>query len=423
MIRRFRKYLVSLTMALLIAATVSAQDIVELSFAWTEDGVDSAVMRDLLDRFEAENADIRIHLDLQAESAIQERIASGQAPDMARLSDVAAARGAYLDLRALLDDPALLEENFHPAIFDALRGGSDDAGLYGFADQVSLTAPYINISAFEEAGVALPSDVMDEPSLDDWLAALKEVAEATGIPYLLSVDNRDHRLLGPAMRMGAVFLDGDGNLNMPDDEGLRRLLGLLKGLLEEGSLPEDTLLGTGRSEGYFVGGEALMYICASGKTESVTGQIGAAFDWVIAPNPHGAAGNTGFASLSAVVAFAGTEHPQAVARVIEYLLQPAVYAEYSARTLTVPAHLAVIEAGVAYASDDETVDAALNAFARGVPDLQDQAILFDVHPLASAYYEASNASLQPYFAGDLTLDEALAALRASLDQAAADMSG
>ncbi len=422
MIRRFAKYLVSVTMALFIAAGVTAQEVVELSFAWTEDGVDSAVMRDLLDRFEAENVDIRIRLDVRAESAIQERIASGQAPDMARLSDVAAARGAYLDLRALLDDPAMLEDNFHPAIFDALRGGSDDEGLYGFADQLSVTAPYINISAFEGAGVALPSDVMEEPSLDDWLVALDEVAGATGIPYLLSVDNRDHRLLGPAMRMGAVFLDDDGNLNLPDDEGLRSFLELLKGLLDEGSVPEDTLLGAGRSEGYFARGDALMYICASGKAESVAQQIGDGFDWVIAPNPHGAAGNTGFASLSAVVAFASTEHPQAAARVIEYMLQPEVYAEYAARTLTVPAHLSVIEAGVAYDIDDETVDAALKAFARGVPDLQDQAILFDIHPLASAYYEASNASLQAYFAGDLTLDGAMGALRASLDEAE-DMSG
>ncbi|MCY4070411.1 MAG: ABC transporter substrate-binding protein [Chloroflexi bacterium] len=422
MIRKFVKYLFSMTMALCIAATVSAQDIVELSFAWTEDGVDSAVMRDLLDRFQAANPDIAISLDVQAASAIQEAIESGQAPDMARLTDVAAFRGAYLDLRALLDDPAMLEENFHPAILDALRGGSDDAGLYGFADQLSLTAPYINISAFEVAGVALPSDVMEEPSLDDWLAALEEVAGATGIPYLLSIDNRDHRLLGPAMRMGAVFLDADGNLNLPDDSGLRSFLGLLKGLMDEGKVPGDVLLGTGRSESYFVRGDALMYICASGKAESVAEQIGESFDWIIAPNPHGAAGNTGFASLSAVVAFAGTQHPQAVARVMEYLLQPALYAEYSARTLTIPAHLAVIEAAVAYAGDDDTVKAALQAFAHGLPDLQDQAILFDLHPLASAYYEASNASLQPYFAGDLMLDEALAALHARLDEAA-DMSG
>lgn len=417
MMRRVGKYFLPAMMALCFAAALSAQGVVEVTFAWSDDGVDSAVMRDLLDRFEAENLDIRVRLTVQPESAIREGIESGHGPDLARLSDVAAFRGAFLDLRSLLTDPALLEDNFHPAFLGALRGGSDDTGLYGFADQISLTAPYINISAFEEAGVDLPSAVMEEPSLDDWLSALEAVAEATGIPYLLSVDNRDHRLIGPAMRMGAVFLDGDGDLSLPDDGGLRDFLGLIKSLLDEGKVPEDVLLGTGRSESYFVRGEALMYICASGKVESVAQQIGAGFEWVIAPNPHGAAGNTGFASLSAVVAFAQSEHPQAAARVIEYLLQPAVYAEYSARTLTIPAHLAVIESGVAYASDSETVRAALGAFARGVADLQDQAILFDLHPLASTYYDASNASLQPYFAGELTLDEALAALHARLDEA------
>ena len=422
MFRKLVKYFLAAMMALFLAAALSAQGVVELDFAWAGDGVDGAVMRDLLDRFEAENPDIRVRLSLQPESAIREGIEAGRGPDLARLSDVAAFRGAYLDLRALLDDPAMLEDNFHPAILAALREGSDDDGLYGFADQISLTAPYINMSAFEEAGVDLPNAVMEEPSLDDWLSALEDVAEASGIQYLLSVDNRDHRLIGPAMRMGAVFLDVDGNLSLPDDGGLRSFLGLLKDLMDDGQVPEDVLLGTGRSEDYFVRGDALMYICASGKVESVAQRIGAGFEWVIAPNPHGAAGNTGFASLNAVVAFAHSEHPQAVARVIEYLLQPAVYGEYSARTLTIPAHLAVLATGVAYDTDDETVQAALSAFARGVADLQDQAILFDAHPLASGYYEASNASLQPYFAGELTLDEALSALHARLDEAAV-MSG
>ena len=59
----------------------------------------------------------------------------------------------------------------------------------------------------------------------------------------------------------------------------------------------------------------------------------------------------------------------------------------------------------------------MNAFAREVPKLQDQAIALDQHPLAAVYYEASNRNLRAYFASELTLDEALANVKARLVEA------
>ena len=45
----------------------------------------------------------------------------------------------------------------------------------------------------------------------------------------------------------------------------------------------------------------------------------------------------------------------------------------------------------------------------------------NLHPLAFAYYDASNTRLAQYFAGELTLDEAMARLQSDLDEAAANM--
>ncbi len=234
---------------------------------------------------------------------------------------------------------------------------------------------------------------------------------------MLAVDNKDHRLVGPAMSLGARYFDEDGALTLAADVGLRAFLQILNQLMELDRTPADTLLGTGKSQDYFVRGETVMYICGSWKVEEVAAQVGDDFEWAVVPNPAGPMGGTGVAKWTALAAFADTKQPAAVAKVFDYLSQPAVVAEFSARTLTIPAQLEVAASTIDYDTDDAAIDAALNAFAREAPKLQEQAIALDLHPLAAVYYEASNTNLRAYFSGELTLDEALAGLQARLGEA------
>ena len=134
------------------------------------------------------------------------------------------------------------------------------------------------------------------------------------------------------------------------------------------------------------------------------------------PNPAGPAGGTGVALATWLVTInAYGRSLQAVAKVFEYLLDADVSAEFAARTFTIPAREDLAAGGIDYQTDNETVAAALNGFAREAPNLQDQAIALDLNSLAPVYYEASNTYLRQYFAGELTLDDALAGLRAQLD--------
>lgn len=51
-----------------------AADPVELRFIWYDDGEEGAVMRDLLDRFEADNPDIKVVMDIVAYKTILEQL-------------------------------------------------------------------------------------------------------------------------------------------------------------------------------------------------------------------------------------------------------------------------------------------------------------------------------------------------------------
>lgn len=416
---------------LLVLATsllpAAAQDTVEIRFTWYSDGIEGTVMRDLLDRFEEANPDIRVVLDEVPYATVRDnlrvQVEAGEAPDMARITDFAGMAGYYLDLRPLLEDPSLLEDNFNPAVLNAFRTGPDDNGLYGFPDQLSVTAPFINRTLFEQAGVDVPSDVMDKPTWEDWFAALEEVAAATGVQYAFAIDNKGHRFAGPAMSMGATFFDEEGNFDLQDDEGYRAFAMMLKDLMDRNLTPREIWLGSGQyasAHEYFVNVETVMYFSGSWQIGNFANAIGDAFDWEVVPNPYGPGGSTGVAGGAGIVGYNQTRHPEAVARIMEYILQPEVYAEYSSRSLLIPAHEAVIAMGIEFDTEDSAVAAALTAFANEVPKFQDQAVALNPHPLAFAYYDASNTRLAQYFAGELTLDEAMQRLQEQLDEAAAN---
>ena len=411
-----RLSLVLLVAILLASAGLSAaQDTVTLRFLCFQDGNECEVYDDLLARSEGYSS-ISVEIDVVAEAEIVERLLAAMEADepydIARTADFAALHGHFLDLRPWLGNE--LDTHFRYDYFGALRTDwhSDAKELHGFPDALDMVAPFVNVSLFEDAGVTLPAA---GASWEEWLAALDEVVEATDAAYVLSVDNKDHRLVGPAMSLGAQYFDADGKLTLPDADGLREFLLILHGLMDDGKTPADTLLGTGKSQEYFVRGETVMYICGSWKAEEVAAQVGDDFDWAIVPNPAGPAGGTGVALATWLVTINHTDEPEAVAKVFEYLLDADVSAEFAARTFTIPAREDLAAGGIDYQTDNETVAAALNAFAREVPNLQDQAIALDLNSLAPVYYEASNTYLRQYFAGELTLDEALAGLRAQLD--------
>jgi alpha-1,4-digalacturonate transport system substrate-binding protein len=405
-------------------APALAQDPVELRFMWYSDGVEGDVMRDLLDQFEAENPGITVVLDVVPYATVRDNlqtiVEAGEAPDMARITNFGGMAGFYLDLRPLMDDPSMLEDNFPAAVLDAFRVDDMDDGLYGFPDQLSVTAPFVNLTLFEQAGIEVPGE---GATWEEWTEAVKAVSEATGTDYAVAIDNKGHRFAGPAMSMGATFFDEEGNFDLSDDEGYRAFAEIVKSWHDEGIIPREVWLGSGgqytAADVYFTNAQVPFYFSGSWQIGRFNNEIGDSFDWAVVPNPTGPGGSTGVAGGAGIVGFAQTEHPEEVAMVMEYLIQPEVYSEYVARSLFIPAHAQVIEAGVEYDAP-EAVSNALNQFAKEVGKFQDQAIALNLNPFAFAYYDASNTRLAQYFAGELTLDEAMQRLQEDIDAAVAN---
>jgi len=239
------------------------------------------------------------------------------------------------------------------------------------------------------------------------------------------MDGRGHRFAGPAMSMGATFFDEDFNFDLEGDEGFEAMAAMLKDWLDAGLVPAESWASGDTyvdAREYMFNVQSPMHFSGSWQIGAYASTIGDDFDWVVVPNPTGPGGSTGVMGGAALVAFETGDETQseATTRVMEYLLQPEVYAEFSGRTLNIPAHAGAVEVGVEYDTDDERVAAALAQFSAEAAKLEDHAITLTLHPWNFVYYSSANTRLSQYFTGELTVEEAVAAIQADIDDAVAN---
>ncbi|MDM8528536.1 extracellular solute-binding protein [Anaerolineales bacterium HSG24] len=396
---------------------------VEIRFTYYADGNEADVMQGILDNFGAENPDINVVLDVvpyqTIDTQLPVQVETGEGPDMARITNYGAYRGKLLDMRTYMADASYYESNFPDPVLAAMRAEGDTSGLHGFPDGLTVTGPYVNKTLFEQADIAMPGE---GATWAEWTEATQAVAETTGVQYAISIDRTGHRFAGPAMSMGATLIDADGNFTV-DTSGFRAFAETLNGWHEAGITPAEVwLVGDSINScvDAFKSGELVMCMSGSWQINGLAADVGDAFDWVVVPNPTGDGGSTGVAGGSGVVAFADTEHPEAVSKLMEFLIQEENYGTYSAGTLSLPAQIAVASSGVDFQTDNEVVLNALSAFTAEIPKLQDQAVGLNVHPFAFAYYRNSANRIGQYLTGELTLDEAVQRLQKDIDDAIAE---
>lgn len=421
-----KKFGVLVVLALLIVGVfgVQAQDAVELRMAWYDDGNEGTVLRDLLDRFEAENPDIKVVVDTVPYQTILDQlplqVEAGEAPDMARVTAGERYRGFYLDLRPYVADPAYWDASFPAATLQWLREtGEESDALYGFPNQFTVTGPFINRTLFEQAGVEVPSDSSDAVTWQEWTDAAAAVAEATGV-NAIAIDRSGHRVAGPAFSAGATFFAEDGSVTI-DTPGFRTFAQLLLDWHTNSLTPAEIWVGSGGTYAagapFFISGELAVYMSGSWQIGNFSTNIGDAFDWEAVPNPTGDGGSTGMPGGTALVAFAQTEHPEEVARVMDYLASADVYREFVERTLFIPGHQGLGE--LDYQTDLPAAQQSLQVFAAEALKLSDQAYELQYGGQAFAINNPIRDRLTQAITGELTLDDAIARIQEDVDAALA----
>ncbi len=406
------------------AAEAPAQsgDVTELRITWYDDGNEGAVLRELLDRFEADNPDIKVVIDtVDYANGIQQtlpiQLEAGEGPDMARVTQLGIVSQYMLDLRPYLSNPEYWEENFGPFL-KWMQTDPDGNAIPGYMTQLTVTGPFINRTLFEQAGVAVPSDSSDQVTWQEWADAARQVAEATGT-FAMAMDRSGHRLAGPAVSMGATYFDAEGNPALVGDQGFKDMAQLMVDWHADGTMMPDVWIGSAGSyvagNQPFVNGQLALYMSGSWQVGQFNTNIADAFDWEAVPNPCGPGGCTGMPGGAALVAINTTEHPEEVTRVMEYLTSEEVMSEFYARTLFIPGHLGLAETGVEFQAELPQTLTSLNVFASEVGKLAPLAYDLQAYKYNTILFNANRDRLTQVFTGELTLDEAIQRMQEDID--------
>lgn len=317
----------------------------ELTYVYFTDGPDEQATRDLIAQFE-ERTGASVELQIvpfdNLEQQLQARLSGGNAPDVARLTNLVPFRGDLLDLRAAGQD---IGDEFLDVADEYVTGPNGE--LQAVPSDLTMNGPLVNTDQFEAAGVPLPS--ADDPwTWDELVAGARQVQQANGTEYALAFDKSGHRLAGLFSQFGTDYFAPDGSVEL-DRGRATEAVTLFTDLHRQGAMPADFWLESGtRYEGandIFLAQDVPVYI--SGNWQVSQFAETADFGWAAIPNPC-AERCGGFPGGKFMAAFQQSDNQELAAEFIAFMNSRQSQEQFARASLFLPTRTDLIESGIEY---------------------------------------------------------------------------
>lgn len=317
-----------------------------LDYVYFTDGPDEAVTRELIAGFEEETG-ASVNLQLvpfaELEQTLQARINAGTPPGVARV----AAWTPYAD--ALVDVRSYLGEDYPDQFVEGqAASGTDGEGRFlGVPNDLTMNGPFVNVDAFEQAGVPVPS--ADDPwTWDEMVEAATTVQQATGMESALAIDKSGHRLSTVLSAYGTTLLDEDGQEAL-DAEAATAALTRLDELVDSGAILGDFWLEAGSryagANEQFLAQEVPVYL--SGNWQVGQFAENASFRWAAVPNAC-AERCGGFPGGKYLVAFSDAENPELAVAFVEWMNRAEQQQAMAAGAYWIPTRTDLADTEIAY---------------------------------------------------------------------------
>ena len=238
----------------------STGEVKEMDMFWFSDGGDTAAMQKLIDQYQTENPNIKINLieipfeDIQ--NKIMVSVSCGTPPELARTTESVTSfiNEATIDFADYVDKDELLSQ-FLPSIHNYFVLNDKVCSV---PTDVTANGLIYNKTAFEKAGVSVPTSPDDIWTWEEFEQALKTVMEKGGVQYGLVIDNPTHRWSTILYEFGGSLAnENGGNLSSPESLAA---IEYTKHLFDEGIVPKSTWLGGEDPNNMFRSGQVAAHL-------------------------------------------------------------------------------------------------------------------------------------------------------------------
>ena len=395
--------LLVLAMMLCVGSPASAQ-VTTLRFLWFTDGPDKPAIEGLVKRFNDTNKDIKVEFTIvpfaELNQLLVTQASGGQAPDLARVTEPYRFFQHTLDLRPHLKNKNFVREFLDEPVKSVTGGGGE---FYGIPHDLTMNGPFVNLSLFKKAGVALPK--AERVTWEEWMAAAAKVKQATGVPFAAAVDRSGHRLDGFLQAYKGGFFTPDGKDVRITSAETKKGVEAFVGFHKNGTMPLDIWAG---GTGYvganqqFVNGQLVYYLSGNWQIAPFNDNIGNKFEWAAVPNGNNGQPG-GMPGGKFLVAFKSSKAPDKVARLVEFLGSADAMTEYVSTAMFLPTRKDLIKQGVKYPARNDD----MNVFVKGVGQLPPSAYVDNYNQRFGQVANEVRDRVTQVITGELAVDKAL----------------
>lgn len=303
----------------------SEGEVKTLDVVWFSDGAEGESFMKLANQYMEENPDIKIELievpyaDL--ESKIKNMLNGGEAPALARLTNLGPFQNQLLDLGEYVSDKEAFMDSFGEGLQFIYDGKMIAAPM-----DVTANGLIYNKTAFEKAGVEVPQSEDEIWTWDEWKEAMKTVMEKGGCKYGVVFDYSPQRFTTLLYEAGGSMLNEDLTASNYNTDANRRAVTFFKELHDEGIVPTSVWLGSENPNNMFRSGQVAMHFAGSWMIANYKDEI-TDFEWGVTYLPK-EANRASIPGGKYLAAFQGTGVEQEAADFIEWISKAENNAQY-----------------------------------------------------------------------------------------------
>jgi multiple sugar transport system substrate-binding protein len=299
-------------------------------------GAEAEKLPELLSGFKEKNPDVDVQISAvpwpSGHDKFQAAIAAGTTPDIGQMGTTW--MGEFAEAKAFAPTPDNLgAELFYPGALESTEVGG---GTYGLPWYVDTAVLYYRTDLAHQAGFDSAPATWDE--LRAMAAAMKSKA---GAQYGISLPPKDFQAFLPfAWSAGAKLASDDGAKWTLDTPQMREALTFYQSFFTDGLADKHPSTETGAGENNFVNGSVPMFIGGAYEVGEFTKLGGPDFagKYATATIPAKQTGTgTSFVGGSNLVVFEHAKNPDAAWKLVKFLSQPDVQAQWYKMTGDLPA--------------------------------------------------------------------------------------